>query len=192
MLTINLLPHKKKVRAADCRKQILLAILIGLLVVTGLVQANQMLSTKIDDLSQEKKTKTATKKKLSKDLSRIKEIKAQLQDMQERISIIREIRSQQSLPVRYLDEIAASVPEDKMWFKFLSLDNQGRITLSGVALDNQVFANYLHQLRQSAFISDISLQQTQRKTIQDLRLVEFRCSISAASEHPEGEMDHEG
>lgn len=190
MLTINLLPHKKKARAADSRKQILLTILIGLIVVAGLVQAHQMLITKRDTLSQEKKSKTAAKKKLSKDLSRIKEIKAQLQDMQERVSIIREIRYQQSLPVRYLNEIATSVREDKMWFEFLSLDNHGRITLSGVALDNQVFANYLHQLRDSSFISDIALQQTQRKTIQGLRLVEFRCSISAAPAHPEGEKNH--
>ncbi|MFP4257754.1 MAG: PilN domain-containing protein [Desulfovermiculus sp.] len=192
MLTINLLPHKKKARAADSRKQILLAILIGLLVITGLVQANHMLSTKIDNLSQEKKLKVKTQKKLSKDVSRIKEIKALLKDMQERVSIIREIRYQQSLPVRYLDEIASHVREDKMWFESLSLDNQGRIILSGVALDNQVFANYLHQLRLSSFISDIALQQTQRKTIQGLRLVEFRCSISAAPAHPEGEKNRAG
>jgi type IV pilus assembly protein PilN len=190
MLTINLLPHKKKTRTADSRKQVLLAILIGLLAVTGIVQANQMLTTRIDNLRQEKKSKTETKHKLSKDVNRIKEIRALLQDMQERVSIIREIRYQQSLPVRYLNEIAAYVREDKMWFEFLSLDNQGRITLSGVALDNQVFANYLHQLRQSSFISDIALQQTQRKTIQGLRLVEFRCSISATPAQPDGEQNH--
>lgn len=179
MLTINLLPHKKRVRTADGRKLILLFILILLLAGTGIIQARQMLSTKADRLSQEIQSKTITQKQLLKQVAQIRDLKNKLKDLDQRISIIRRIREQQALPVRYLDEIVRYVPPDKMWFESLSMDNQGRITLSGVALDNQVFARYLRKLRTSPYIADISLQQTQRKTIQNLNLVAFRCSFSA-------------
>ncbi|MDZ7760980.1 MAG: PilN domain-containing protein [Desulfovermiculus sp.] len=190
MLTINLLPHKKRGRTSDSRKQILLLILLLLLAGTGIIQAKQMLSAKIDRLDQELQSKTATQQELRKQIAQIRDLQNKLKELDQRVAIIRRIREHQALPVRYLDEIARHVPGDKMWFDSLSMDNQGRMTLSGVALDNQVFARYLRRLRGSPYISDISLQQTQRKTIQNLNLVAFRCSLSATDKHPASGEGH--
>lgn len=185
MLTINLLPHTKKSPTFDRRKQVLLVVLVGVLLGAGLIQSRQMLTAKIHRLSQEKTSKSSTLSKLQEQLIQIKDFKKKLQELETRIQIIRKIRKQQALPVRYLDEIAKYIPREKIWFESLRMDEQGGITLSGIALDNQVFARYLQKLRQSPFISDVSLQQTQRKEIQGLRLVAFRCSLVATSEHPE-------
>jgi type IV pilus assembly protein PilN len=185
MLTINLLPHKRHKPKTDGRKQILLGILLLLLLGTAMIQARQMLATKAEHLRQEKQDKVVLRKKLQKKLSKITKLQNQLQDLDRRISIIRGIRARQAMPVRYLDVISGHVPEDKIWFESLSMDNKGRITLSGVALDNQVFARYLRKLRGSKYIADVSLQQTQRKSIQNLDLVAFRCSLSAAAESPD-------
>ena len=190
MLKINLLAQRKKARTPDRRKQVLLLILILLLAGTGIMQARQMLSAKIDRLDQEIQSKKAVHQQLRKQMALMKDLKKKLKKLNQRISIIRRIRKEQALPVRYLDEIARHVPKDKMWFDTLSMDNEGRITLSGVALDNQVFARYIRKLRTSPYIADISLQQTQRKTIQNLNLVAFRCSLAATKKHPAAGAGH--
>jgi type IV pilus assembly protein PilN len=190
MLTINLLPHKKQPLHTDNKKQILLFILILILIGTGLLQVRQMLTSKIERLHQEKDRKLTVQHELQKKLTTIQAIKKEFQGLDQRIVIIRKIRSQQTLPIRYLDVIANHVPANKMWFESFSMDSNGRITLSGIALDNQVFARYLKKLRSSKRIADISLQQTQRKSIQRLDLVAFRCSITAA--HPPDKGDSHG
>ncbi len=190
MLTINLLPHTKKTPTSNRRKQVLLLVLVGVFLGAGLIQSRQMLTAQVNRLSQEKSSKSSTLSKLQEQLIQIKDFKKKGQELETRIHIIRKIRRQQALPVRYLDEIAKYTPREKLWFESLRMDDQGGITLSGIALDNQVFARYLQKLRQSPFISDVSLQQTQRKEIQGLHLVAFRCSLLAASEHPEPGENH--
>jgi type IV pilus assembly protein PilN len=190
MLTINLLPHKKQPLQTDNKKRVLLFILILLLLGTGILYFRQMLTTKIERLNGEKNRKQTVQHELQKKLAKIQGIKKELQGLDQRIAIIREIRSEQAMPVRYLDVIAGHVPANKMWFESLSMDSNGRITLSGIALDNQVFAQYLKKLRRSKRIGDIFLHQTQRKSIQSLDLVAFRCSITAV--HPPGKGDSHG
>ncbi len=190
MLTINLLPHKKQPLQTDHKKQTLLFILILLLLGTGILQFRQMLTNKIEGLKEERNRKQTVQHELQKKLAKIQGMKKELQGLDQRVAIIREIRSEQGMPVRYLDVIAGHVPANKMWFESLNMDSNGRITLSGIALDNQVFAQYLKKLRRSNRIADISLQQTQRKSIQSLDLVAFRCSITAV--HPPEKWDSHG
>ena len=190
MLTINLLPQKRRARKPGNVKPYLLTILILLLVTAVILQGRQMIIAKAENLTEQRQSKRITKRRLYKQVQEIKRIKNTLNDMRRRISVIRDIRDKQSLPVRYLDEIVTFVPKDKMWFESLSMDHKGNIQLSGVALDNQVFARYLKALRQSQYIADIALHQTQRKRVKDLGLVGFRCSITAQPHSPQAGEAH--
>jgi type IV pilus assembly protein PilN len=71
------------------------------------------------------------------------------------------------------------MPEEKIWLESFTLNDKGGIEMKGVALDNQAFAHYVNALRQSPFIASVITRRTQLRSIQNLELVEFQCSVSA-------------
>jgi type IV pilus assembly protein PilN len=69
------------------------------------------------------------------------------------------------------------LPEDKLWYKSMRMNAKGKISLNGVALDNQAFARYLQGLRSSDYIQNVFLGQTSRQKVRGLELVAFKCSV---------------
>jgi type IV pilus assembly protein PilN len=178
MLRINLLPKQKRAKVSNVEKELVLFVLVLVMVGIGGYFAQSWIGTKVDRLQEIKQEKSAVKRKLQHKVARISKIKDQIEETKEKIGIIKKIRAKQSLPIRYLNELVAQLPKDKIWFKSLNLDPGGNLNLSGIALDNQAFASYIQHLRSSRYIHDISLKQTSRKNIKGLGLVSFQCRIS--------------
>ena len=66
-----------------------------------------------------------------------------------------------------------------MWLETFTLNANGNIALTGVALDNQVFARYVEDLRASNYIAIVNTQRTSRQTVDGLDLVSFQCVVIA-------------
>jgi type IV pilus assembly protein PilN len=136
-------------------------------------------SSELDSLKTSIATKTQTRSLLLKEVAIVNNVIQELKDIEGRIKIIKDIRLRQGLPVKYIDEIVVNMPKDKMWFETFSLNANGNIALSGVALDNQVFASYVEKLRLSKYIKFVDTRRTSRRAIQGLGLVSFQCSVMA-------------
>ena len=61
-----------------------------------------------------------------------------------------------------------------MWLEAFTLNANDNIALTGVALDNQVFARYVEDLRASNYIAIVDTQRTSRQTVDGLDLVSSR------------------
>ncbi|MCA1742748.1 MAG: PilN domain-containing protein, partial [Desulfovibrionales bacterium] len=109
----------------------------------------------------------------------INKLKKELEAMNSNIEAIKKIRSQQQLPVRYIHEIAKRLPEESIWFESMNLNRNGLLEVSGVALDNQAFARYVDNLRDSQFIHSVNTERTSRRQVANRNLVEFLCQINA-------------
>lgn len=179
MIKINLLPQQKRSKVSNIYKELVLFLCILVLLGVGAWLTQSRLNEKINDLQQERQQKQTIKTKLQSKMGRIQKLEKQLADVKERISAIRDIRDQQSLPVRYIDVLVSRLPEEKVWFETLQLDNKGKMDLRGVALDNQAYAYYVENLRKSSYIQGINLKRTSRKDVQGMGLVEFQCQIQA-------------
>lgn len=182
MLRINLLPIRQLKKRAKARNQIVSAIvaffclllLLGLLAViqTGKINA---LQTQIADL-------TRLKDSFAPILADIEKIKTQKAELERKTTIINKLRSESSLTVRVLDEVANKVDNQRMWLD--SLSQEGNIlNLTGVALDNETVAQFMDKLKESEFIIDVNLTSSSLKVVSEKNLKSFvlACSVGQAS-----------
>lgn len=183
MIKINLLPYAKRAKTSDIEKQIMLFGLLIIVLCTGILTAGIWTRGKINGLEEVVEEKQVQRQLLLSKVGKINKLQKELEEMDANIEAIKKIRSQQQLPVRYIHEMARRIPKDSIWFESLNLNRNGRLEVSGVALDNQAFARYVDNLRESRFIRSVNTQRTSRRQVANRNFIEFLCQISAGPEN---------
>ncbi len=179
MIKINLLPHSKKTRLSATEKQIVLGLglIAGLLVLfTGLILWS---GSKVADLEEKVQAQEEKRQKLLDKVGEVNELEEKMEEMESNLKAIKEIRSIQQLPVRYVEALIQGLPGQRIWFESLNLNNEDVLEIRGVAADNQIFAQYVDNLRESGYIHKVETKRTSRRQIQDMNLVEFDFQIQA-------------
>jgi type IV pilus assembly protein PilN len=179
MIKINLLPQHRRVRISNTHKDVSLFLLGLILLGAFIFGADYYFSTQKHDLEVLVQERTQTKALLQKQVEKVDAVQKELEQLKGRVEIIKAVRLRQGLPVRYIDEVASNVPQERMWLESFTLGADGKISLTGVALDNQVFASYVEDLRSSVYIGSVDTQRTSRQSIDGLDLVFFQCSVVA-------------
>ncbi len=179
MIKINLLPQTSRGKVSNTTKQVVLigiAFLVALGVVLG---ANFWLGGNLTELKKQRTSLRKLDKKLESRVKKVKELEKDVEALKDKIKAIRKIREKQGLPVSYIEEIVRVLPASRIWFKSFRLNRSGEIEISGVAMDNQSFAQYVARLRKADYIRDVITKQTSRRTIQGYDLVGFDCEVLA-------------
>jgi type IV pilus assembly protein PilN len=179
MLKINLLPVRQLKKRAKAKKQLLGMLLLFFLVlalsgVTGALQAKKIsgLETDIAALQKEKDSYNPTLRKIAK-------LKKDREELVRKTEIIKQLKTDSSLTVRTLDEVANRIDNQRMWLD--SLDQQGSsLRLSGVALDNQTIAQFMDKLKESPFVQDVTLASSSLKVVsgRNLKGFELNCVVA--------------
>lgn len=179
MIKINLLPQQKRTKSTNVEKSLIFFVL-GVVVLFGSVfGVDYYFSSQLGELNAAVTAKTQTKTLLEKEVAKVNQTIQALKDIEGRIKIIKDVRLRQGLPVKYIDEIIINMPENKLWVETFTIDANGNIALSGVALDNQAFVTYVERLRLSKYIASVDTRRTSRRAIDGLGLVSFECSVKA-------------
>jgi len=179
MIKINLLPQQKRSKSSGIEKGAVFFVLGIILLIGSVFVVDSFFSSQLAELNASVAAKTQTKQMLEKEVAIVNSVIKELADIEGRIKIIKNVRLRQGLPVKYIDEIIVNMPPNKMWFETFTLNSNGNIALSGIALDNQVFASYVEKLRLSKYIAAIDTRQTSRRDIDGLGLISFECSVKA-------------
>jgi type IV pilus assembly protein PilN len=179
MIRINLLPKQKRVSVTNVEKEFVLFLLLIVFMAASLFSFNIWMQEQVGALRSEKKQKEGLRATLQVKVDKVNSIKKDLDEIQRKIQIIKEVRTRQGLPIQFIDEVVRTIPPEKIWFESFTMDGKGAISIKGVAMDNQAFALYVNNLRQSLFISSVVTQKTSRREIQGLGLVEFSFNITA-------------
>lgn len=179
MIKINLLPQQKRAKSTNVEKDLVLFVLAILLIAGSIYAADYHFTAQINSLNTQISQKSAIRANLEQQVGTVNQVLNELKDIEGRIMIIKDVRIRQGLPVKYIDEIVVNIPEQKMWIETFTLNPNGSISLSGVALDNQSFASYVEKLRASNYIASVDTQRTSRRAVDGLGLVSFQCSVIA-------------
>ena len=179
MIKINLLPQQKRSKSTNIEKGAVLFVFGILAMLASVFGVDYYFTSELNTLQASVAAKTQTRALLEKEAAIVNSVIQELKDIEGRIKVIKDIRLRQGLPVKFIDEIVINMPKDKMWFETFSLNANGQIALSGVALDNQIFASYVERLRMSKYIKYIDTRRTSRRAIDGLGLVSFECSVMA-------------
>ena len=179
MIKINLLPQQKRTKSTNIEKNAVLFVFGAVLLIASVFAIDYYFSFHLSTLNASVVEKTQTKKVLEQEVAVVNNVIQELKDIEGRIKIIKDVRLRQGLPVKYIDEIVVNMPQNKMWLETFTVNSNGNIALSGVALDNQAFASYVEQLRLSKYIANVDTRRTSRRAIDGLGLVSFECSVMA-------------
>jgi type IV pilus assembly protein PilN len=179
MLRINLLPVRQLKKRAKARNQIISAIvalcsLLVLLGIVGILQKRTISATQttIADLTKKKDAYGPM-------LAEIEMLKNQKQELERKTAVINKLRTESSITVRVLDEVAKNVDNSRLWLESLS-QQSASLSLTGVALDNETVAQFMDKLKASKVIADVNLTSSSLKVISGRSLKSFvmTCSIA--------------
>jgi type IV pilus assembly protein PilN len=189
MLKINLLPIRQLKKRAKAKKQLfgmLLAFLLTLAAVAlvGVLQLKNisMLETSIANLKKETDAYTPV-------LNKIAKLKKERIELDRKTGIINKLKSDSSLTVRVLDEVANRVDKNRIWLQSLS-QQRGSLRLTGIALDNQTVAQFMDNLKASPFVKSVTLTNSSLKVVsgKNLKAFSLTCAVSQPVSPKPGEM----
>lgn len=103
---------------------------------------------------------------------KVAEFKAKKQALEEKLAAIRKLDEARRGPVRLLGEVGHQTP-DRLWLTQLRA-NENEVTLEGASLDTSVVADFLRNLNDSSYFSEVDLDRTAReREIRGVKLVNF-------------------
>jgi len=165
-ITPTPLPEKRKER-----KQIPLPVFVGVVfvVICGFlfIQQRNTLKKEIDLLEQAKQEK----KSLKDVMNVINEFEQQKSLFQRKINLINELKSKQRSAVIIMDEISRRLP-DWVWLTETELKDQ-TIRIKGKALTNNLIADFIYNLEESAYFSSVNFNRSTQKQQNQISYFEF-------------------
>ena len=159
MIRINLLGvervRAKKAFAVDIGQQVMMASAAVLVVAVlgigwwywSLRQESQQVDRDIASAQQEQTRLRAL-------LAEVAQFETQRQELQQRVALIRQLRSGQSVPVQLLDHVSRSVP-DQLWLTSLVQDGQA-ITIDGRSTTLIALSDFVGNLGDTDFLQKAS------------------------------------
>ena len=169
MIKINLLPF----RATRIKEKIKLHVFIYIGFSSILILAMTWFyidyTTKLKDL-RKKQDKLEEELASYKDITtKIRALEQTKKDVDGKLKKIKELEKVKSGPVKLLDDIAVSVPKDRLWLTALK-ENKGTLVLEGTAMDNETVADFMNRLKGTESIKSVKLVRTKQKKITELNL----------------------
>lgn len=179
MLKINLLPIRQLQKRAKAKKQFFGMLFLFLLVLASLALVGYSQVQNIKTLTAKVNTLSAEKAKYTPILQKIDKLKKTKEELERKTGVIKKLKSDSSLTVRVLDEVANSVDNSRLWLESLNQQNSS-LNLKGVALDNQTIAQFMDTLKASPFVQSVSLTNSSLKVISGRNLKSFALNCTVA------------
>ena len=174
MIKVNLFPF----RAARIKENIRRQVTIYLLSVIFLILASSYfyldLNNKVNTLREERDAKQKELDSFKDTNRKIAALKRTIAAVEVKLKTIKRLEKGKTGPVKLLDDIAMSVPGDKLWLTTLK-EQKGTLVLNGTAMDNETVADFMDRLQNTENINSVQLVRTRQKKIPgfDLSLKDF-------------------
>jgi type IV pilus assembly protein PilN len=174
MIKVNLFPF----RAARIKENIRRQVTIYLLSVVFLILASSYfyidLNNKVNTLRKDRDDKQKELDSFKDTNRKIAALKKTIANVEVKLKTIKRLEKGKTGPVKLLDDIAMSIPKDKLWLTTLK-EQKGTLVLNGTAMDNETVADFMDRLKNTQSIRSVQLIRTKQKKISgfDLSLKDF-------------------
>jgi type IV pilus assembly protein PilN len=173
MIRINLIRGKRKKRR---ELNVGFAfLLVPLIVLAGTLYFHTTVTGRIATLQQNIQKANADIARLKKEIGEVEKFKARKAELQKKVDIISSLQSNRKAPVKLFEALSAAIP-DKCWIDRLDVQDE-RISLSGMALNNNTVANFMTALGQTGRFRDVALGSADQATFSNVRLVRFNLTF---------------
>jgi len=172
MIKVNLLPIKRKKKHKPIPSFIVTMVIIVL--VTIIVMANLAFFFN-SRLSKKKALFKTNENKIVELKQKIKEVEnfEQLnKTIEQRNGIIEQLRKNQSMPVRLLDEANNLLPSG-VWLDKMAVSGEN-VSMEGYAFANADIVTYIDNIKNSQTFTEVYLQESKSTTIENTPLYMFK------------------
>ena len=187
MIRINLFPFRAARIKENIRRQVTVYLLCVIFLIAALSYYFLDLNGKVKSL---RRDQDAKEKELAsfKDINiKIGKLKKTIAEVEVKLETIKGLEKGKTGPVKLLDDIATSVPRDKLWLTTLK-EQGGTLTLVGTAMDNETVADFMNRLESTVSLKSVQLVRTKQKKVKELKLslkdFELSCKTYAFTEKP--------
>jgi type IV pilus assembly protein PilN len=166
MIRINLLEQKKAAHSERPAQQfnfnpIVLVWVIPLVLAIGYVGWSWWsLSSEISGLEDKIERADAELKQLEKALKTVDERQAKKAALEQRVSLIADLKRRQRVPVHLVDQISRELPEF-LWLEGLE-ERSGDVKVRGKATTYNAVSNFYNNLKDSPFFNGVVMGATQK------------------------------
>jgi type IV pilus assembly protein PilN len=169
MIKINLFPFRAIRAKENIRRQVTIYLLsiVGLLLVLGYFTFE--FNKQVRDLRSDKDAKQRKLATFKATTAKLKQLQATIREVELKLTTIQDLEKGKTGPVKLLDDIAMSVPKDKLWLISLK-EKEGTLALEGTAMDNETVADFMNKLESTESMNSVELVKTQQKEIASLKL----------------------
>ncbi|MBI5049922.1 MAG: PilN domain-containing protein [Nitrospirae bacterium] len=175
MIRVNLLPPELRKKIKPLPGVFVIGTFVFVAIVLVLGGFTLYLTGKAADLKAEQALK---EKRLAELQAMIKEVKDYEQinkAFQDKNSVIEQLRKNQNIPLRLLDEISALLPRG-VWLTFLN-ESGGNVNIEGYAFTNPELVGYVENLKQSKYIVEVALIESRSETIENISVYHFKMTF---------------
>jgi len=172
MIKVNLLPFRAAKRIENIRRQISIYFLSIILLISIMGFFYWRQTTEFQRLREEEKRLNLEFHRYQKILKKVSILNKKIKEIQTRLNVIEELSRKKRGPVRLLDEICMAVPKDQLWLTQLN-ESGGKLTLKGIARDNEVVAKFMVNLERTYSIRSVDLDSTSLTKVSNYKLVSF-------------------
>jgi len=169
MIRINLFPFRAARIKENIRRQVTIYLLSTIFVILALSYLTLEINKKVRAVRTEHAEKQSKLASFRGTTAKINKLKKTIADVERKLDTIRALEEAKTGPVKLLDDIAVSVPKNKLWLSSLK-ENKGILTLEGTAMDNDTVADFMNKLESTESMSSVELLKTQQKEIKTLKL----------------------
>ncbi len=169
MIKINLLPFRATRIKEKIKVHVFIYIGFSSILILAMTWFYIDYTTKLKDLRKKQD-------KLEEELASYKDITTKIRALEQtkrevdgKLKKIKELEKVKSGPVKLLDDIAVSVPKDRLWLTALK-ENKGTLVLEGTAMDNETVADFMNRLKGTESVKSVKLVRTKQKKITKLNL----------------------
>ena len=175
MIKVNLLPVKRKKKHKPIPSFIVTMVII--VIVTIIVMANLAFFFN-SRLSKKKALFKTNENKIVELKQKIKEVEnfEQLnKTIEQRNGIIEQLRKNQSMPVRLLDEANNLLPSG-VWLDKMAVSGEN-VSMEGYAFANSDIVTYIDNIKNSQIFTEVYLQESKSTTIENTLLYMFKLTF---------------
>lgn len=156
MIRINLLPVRQNRKLDAARKDLFLAVLGGVVVLGAVAAGWTLLSVQLSTARSEVAALQAEVDKLKADVAKVEEAEKFKAELAKKLAVIGELRARKNGPVHLLEDLANATPDRLRLTGFKQLDKD--LTITGVAVSNEVISQFLRSLDASPWFDAVYLQ----------------------------------
>ncbi len=183
MIKINLLPvpkARKIKKATEVQYELVLGGVIIGVVLLGCFYFWSVLNGRIARMQDQKGQATKTLNDLKALVKEVENYESNKKTLQEKNEVIEQLKKNQSVPVRLLDNLSRSLDPLKIWLNNISA--QGiQVDIDGKAITNSDIVELINRLKDSKMFSDVQLIESRQAFEANIPIYNFKLRCSMAS-----------